>query len=98
MGLPERLVVDVLQRIRKLDRPTDSATLALYKDRLLVDYADKELSIWPAEDWPEYAYAEWNLVSLSQAAHDAMHDRQTGRLTELGESWRRRTIPPGEKF
>ena len=22
----------------------------LYKDRLLVDYADKELSIWPAED------------------------------------------------
>ena len=24
----------------------------LYKDRLLVDYADKELSIWPAEDWP----------------------------------------------
>ena len=24
----------------------------LYEDRLLVDYADKELSIWPAEDWP----------------------------------------------
>ena len=24
----------------------------LYKDRLLVDYADKELSIWPSEDWP----------------------------------------------
>ena len=24
----------------------------LYKDRLLVDYADKELSIWPVEDWP----------------------------------------------
>ena len=23
----------------------------LYRDRLLVDYADKELSIWPAEDW-----------------------------------------------
>ena len=27
----------------------------LYKDRLLVDYADKELSIWPAEDWPYYS-------------------------------------------
>ncbi len=26
----------------------------LYKDRLLVDYADKELSIWPAEDWPYF--------------------------------------------
>ena len=24
----------------------------LYKDRLLVDYTDKELSIWPREDWP----------------------------------------------
>ncbi len=26
----------------------------LYKDRLLVDYADKELSIWPVEDWPYF--------------------------------------------
>ena len=24
----------------------------LYKDRLLVDYTDKELSIWPREVWP----------------------------------------------
>ena len=31
----------------------------LYEDRLLVDYADKELSIWPAEDWPYFsAYRE----------------------------------------
>lgn len=28
----------------------------LYKDRLLVDYADKELSIWPAEDWPNFSH------------------------------------------
>ena len=27
----------------------------LYKDHLLVDYADKELSIWPCEDWPYFA-------------------------------------------
>ncbi len=27
----------------------------LYRDRLLVDYADKELSVWPAEDWPYFA-------------------------------------------
>ena len=26
----------------------------LYEDRKLVDYADKELSIWPAEDWPYF--------------------------------------------
>ena len=27
----------------------------LYKDRLLVDYTDKELSIWPREDWPFFS-------------------------------------------
>ena len=27
----------------------------LYQDRVLVDYADKELSIWPAEDWPYFS-------------------------------------------
>lgn len=27
----------------------------LYKDRLLVDYADKELSIWPTVDWPYFS-------------------------------------------
>ena len=27
----------------------------LYTDRLLVDYADKELSIWPAKDWPYFS-------------------------------------------
>ncbi len=27
----------------------------LYKDRVLVDYIDKELSIWPREDWPYFA-------------------------------------------
>ena len=27
----------------------------LYSDRLLVDYSDMELSIWPSEDWPYFA-------------------------------------------
>ena len=27
----------------------------LYQDRLLVDYSDKELSIWPSEDWPYFS-------------------------------------------
>ena len=50
--------------------------------------------IWPAVDFPEYAWAEWNLIALSQASHNAMHDRTTGKLTECGEQRRRRTIPP----
>ena len=27
----------------------------LYRDRLLVDYPDKELSIWPSKDWPYFS-------------------------------------------
>ncbi|MCR5324564.1 MAG: winged helix DNA-binding domain-containing protein [Lachnospiraceae bacterium] len=27
----------------------------LYEDRKLIDYADKELSIWPTEDWPYFS-------------------------------------------
>lgn len=50
--------------------------------------------IWPAEDWPEYAWCRWNLIALSHEAHNAMHDRTTGRLTAQGEALRRRTIPP----
>ena len=50
--------------------------------------------IWPAEDFPEYAWQEWNLIALSSASHNAMHDRNTGRLSDLGEQLRSRTIPP----
>ena len=52
--------------------------------------------IWPAEDFPEFAYCLWNLVSLSAAAHDSMHDRATRRLTPKGEALRRKTIPPSQ--
>ena len=50
--------------------------------------------IWPAEDYPEYAWCKWNLIALSHEAHNAMHDRTTGKLTAAGESLRRKTIPP----
>lgn len=50
--------------------------------------------VWPAALYPEYAWCEWNLISLSATAHNAMHDRETDALTELGEAWRRRIHPP----
>ena len=34
----------------------------LYRDRLLVDYSDKELSVWPSEDWPFFAGYRENSV------------------------------------
>ena len=49
---------------------------------------------WPAEDFPEYAWCEWNLVALSTASHNAMHDRNTGKLTDEGEKLRRKIVPP----
>ena len=50
--------------------------------------------IWPAEDYPEFAYCLWNLVSLTAENHNRMHDRVTRQLTPLGLSWKRRTVPP----
>lgn len=45
---------------------------------------------FPAEQYPEYAFCEWNLVSLSIEQHNAMHDRETDMLTEIGKEWQRR--------
>lgn len=53
--------------------------------------------VWPVDLYPEYAWCEWNLIALSTAAHNAMHDRDTKELTELGEAWRRRVTPPPSK-
>jgi len=48
----------------------------LYRDRLLVDYSDKELSIWPSEDWPYFAdYRERSIE----------HGRQFPGIPELEE-------------
>lgn len=53
--------------------------------------ADTVHHIWPREDFPEIALAPWNLVALSAAAHDSMHDRQTGALTAKGRALQDRT-------
>ena len=50
--------------------------------------------IYPADEWPEYAWCEWNLLSLSRENHNRMHDRETGRLTALGLRWMERVTPP----
>jgi 5-methylcytosine-specific restriction endonuclease McrA len=47
--------------------------------------------IFPREDYPEYQWQPWNLVSLSSSAHDRMHDRGTRELTALGREWLERT-------
>lgn len=40
--------------------------------------------IYPADEYPEYEWCEWNLISLSAEAHNRMHDRESHRLTDEG--------------
>ena len=46
--------------------------------------ADVVHHIFPLDEYPEYAFCDWNLVSLSRAAHNKLHDRTTNKLTDVG--------------
>lgn len=47
--------------------------------------------IFPADEFPEYAFKPWNLISLSAEAHNMMHDRTTNELTDTGKDLLKRT-------
>lgn len=47
--------------------------------------------IFPRDEFQEYQWEMWNLISLSAQAHDSLHDRATGALTEKGVELLRRT-------
>ena len=53
--------------------------------------------IYPVEDYPELAYCPWNLIALSRAEHNVLHDRATGALTAKGRALMRRARPPRKK-
>lgn len=46
--------------------------------------ADTVHHIFPREYYPEYEWEDWNLISLSSAQHNRLHDRKTHELTEEG--------------
>lgn len=63
--------------------------------------ADIVHHIFPKNDFPQYAYEPWNLISVSRVTHNTFHDRETDDLTEKGMELLRRTcrkqnipIPP----
>lgn len=60
--------------------------------------ADTVHHIYPADEFPEFAFENWNLISLSREAHNMMHDRQTGALTNEGLRLQERTKRPIEKI
>lgn len=53
--------------------------------------ADTVHHIFPLAEYPQFWLCDWNLISVSREAHDRMHDRNTGRLTEEGEALMKRT-------
>ena len=53
--------------------------------------------IYPADMYPEWAWEDWNLISVSMATHNRLENRQTGELTEEGERLQQ-MIRPGEDW
>lgn len=49
--------------------------------------------IYPADKYPEYAWCDWNLISVSLGAHNKLENRNTGELTDLGKMLMKRTKP-----
>lgn len=47
--------------------------------------------IFPADTYPEYRWEDWNLISVSLAEHNALHDRDTGQLSDKGNELMLRT-------
>lgn len=52
--------------------------------------ADTVHHIFPRELFPEYAWEDWNLIALSNEAHNKMHHRDSHDLTAAGQElmWR----------
>ena len=59
--------------------------------------------IFPKNEFPEYAFEPWNLISLSRATHMEMHYQESQELTDKGIDLLKRTarknnIPIPEKY
>lgn len=71
--------------IRSRDGHMDQAAWLLMGIR---QDADMVHHIYPVEDYPEYAYEDWNLMSTSRSTHNQLHNPD-GSLTRLGEDLQR---------
>lgn len=40
--------------------------------------------VFPLLEFPEYAFQDWNLISITRKEHNKLHDRDTEELTEYG--------------
>lgn len=54
--------------------------------------------IYPIELYPELAFEDWNLISLSNCSHNSMHKRGSHELTAKGLRWQERRKKEFESF
>ena len=47
--------------------------------------------IFPASEYPEYQWCDWNLISVTQEVHNRLHDRNTNKLSAMGRELLERT-------
>lgn len=67
-----------------------------YRSQLAARYGrnvqgDTVHHILPVGLFPEYRWADWNLITVTRAEHNSLHDRETNKLTEAGLDLARRT-------
>lgn len=49
--------------------------------------------IYPADEFPEWEWEDWNLISVGIGTHNKLENRKTGELTEMGKDLQRRIKP-----
>ena len=59
--------------------------------------------IFPRDEYPQYQYCDWNLISVSRGTHNQLHDRDTNDLSSEGikllvRTARKNNIPIPEKY
>lgn len=82
---------DRWQTIRAMVLRRDAYQCQFAKARGKMIPAEVVHHIFPREEFPEYQWKTWNLVSLSAAAHNMMHQRDGHGLTDIGEELRQKT-------
>lgn len=75
------------QHILKLDNWTDR----VMKRYGVTREATTVHHIYPADEFPEYQWDDWNLISVNLGTHNKLENRKTGELSELGKELQRRT-------
>lgn len=54
--------------------------------------------IYPLSEYPELRFETWNLLPLSAASHNRMHDRDTDVIIKNGLVWQQKRKKEFEKF